>query len=385
MEKLKFIGIRLLTKRGERKKNILSFALNGKKKYEGVGENMRIKECCKHQKYIMCVILFLALCFSVGCGGNTETSSPKAGESEGKKVQNETTETSNKKAKEALDNILQDGVLATEEVQEAYTYVMQLKENKDVKADVYLEKMQYAMYQEDVYDIESEYTFAYDVESVGYVYSEFQGKWCVVDTTAGIEITSSAIDDKEYFIVSAYGGEMIYIVFGFFDEPEVWYEASLYTEHYGFSGKDGTYNVGNISYIQFFKDAWSKSFDALLYRDDEDSRIWLQAGNEMDYGTEQSDPTQQFSKEDVYAKAKEDFVEIYEDKYSMVDRLYMTVKYENVSEAKFSYDAGMDEYNIRFKITIFELGKIFDETYVLRATYTTNSYGNLEVVSFNLE
>lgn len=202
--------------------------------------------------------------------------------------------------------------------------------------------------------------------------SNWYGMW-YDDRGRSVEITREYIDNRKYGVKQCYmevgpHGSWTYIDFFYFDSPQE--EWTISTEEVGYKTNEGEVTLDYITVMQ------TGTYVSTQYCEvDKKTRAQL-----TDQGM--------YDKQQIYKRAISDFEYYYDGAYTMTEQLYMTVEFQSVDEATFHYDPDMDEYKIRFKVTINE--NVFDflgfskYTCVLRASYTEEN-GRLEEVSFELD
>ena len=213
--------------------------------------------------------------------------------------------------------------------------------------------------------------------------SLWYGTW-FDETGRSVEFTRETIGGRAYGVKT--GNVFVYetehwpsFELYYLDSPEVPYE--FYIESEWYDTADGEVTVNYVVLCN------QQTFDVVRYYEaDLATRESLALLEEM-IRQEELVNKESFSKEQVYNRAISDFEAYINNTYAMDERLFMYNEYQPLSEATYAYDADMDEYKIRFKVTvdenIFAFG-MYRYTCILRATYTEEN-GRLTKISFDVE
>ena len=199
-----------------------------------------------------------------------------------------------------------------------------------------------------------------------------------------IEFTRETLDGRGYGVKRCYvdlytDGTRPHIEIYYTDEPrEIW---TLHIE-------DIIYRTADGEVITYNMVPWNEETgDMLLYYDSEPAIREALVLQDERIRQEELANKESFSKEQVYNRAISDFETYINNTYAMDERLFMYIEYQSVNDATYAYDSDMDEYKIRFKVTvdenIFAFG-MYKYTCTLRATYTEEN-GRLEKVSFDVD
>lgn len=199
-----------------------------------------------------------------------------------------------------------------------------------------------------------------------------------------IEFTKETFGGREYCVKRCYvnlytDGTRPHIEIYYSDEPqEIW---TLHIEDVIYRTAEGNVIVYNMVPCN------EVTGEMLLYCDSDLATQEYLALQEEKIRQEELANKESFSKEQVYDKATSDFQTYIDNTYAMDERLFMYIEYQPIQEATYAYDADMDEYKIRFKVTvdenIFAFG-MYKYTCTLRATYTEEN-GRLAKVSFDVD
>jgi len=199
-----------------------------------------------------------------------------------------------------------------------------------------------------------------------------------------IEFTKETLGGRAYGVKRCYvnlytDGTRPHIEIYYTDTPqEIW---TLHIEDFILRTADGEVTVYNMVPVN------EETLEMLLYYDSEPATRDALVLQDEKIRQEELANKESFTKEQVYNRATSDFEAYINEEYAMDERLFMYIEYQSVNEATYAYDSDMDEYKIRFKVTvdenIFAFG-MYKYTCTLRATYTEEN-GRLTKVSFDVD
>ena len=296
------------------------------------------------------------------------------------------------KKAEWLDRIAEH-YIELKDTSAAQKVIQQIQLGNAAKAAELQKELKYVLYADEPFPVEDEYTYAYkksEMESVEEMVSLFYGTWYNHETGTMKEITETTLGGRPYYVYSVYStysGTILF--FGYMNEPGKQYGIQLE----GISFVTGEYGgVENWEYIAALNDcSWYadglEASDIYMYNVEKWRYEELcEAQDDYYYGYLQSQEGN-YSKEQVYAAAKEEFQNWLDSCYSLTEQLYMKVQYQSVDEASFYYDSSMSSYEIRFEVTvnanIFDFFGTSTTTYVVQAEYYESSWG-LKAAMFNI-
>lgn len=254
-----------------------------------------------------------------------------------------------------------------------------VSEEKDVKE--VLEK-KYALYEP--CDCGEETCTTWETgEGVEKELSLLYGTW-YDENGRSVEFTRETIDGRAYGVKM--GSVFVYetehwpsFELYYLDSPEVLHE--FYIECEWYDTANGEVTVRHVVLCN------QQTYDVAVYYEADLATRESLALQEEKIRQEELANRELFSKEQVYNRAISDFENYINDTYAMDERLFMHIEYQSFSEATYAYDADMDEYKIRFKVTVDEnmlAFGMYKYTCILRATYTEEN-GRLAKVSFDVD